>query len=397
MSRGTPTGIRVRHRQTCRAGLRGRCTCSPSYEAAVFSARDAKKIRKSFSSLAAAKAWRDETATALRKGALRASKGATLRDAADAWLDAAEEGTIRSRSGLPFKPSTLRVYQQALRQHVLPDLGGRRLGEIRLVDVQDLVDRLLGTGADPSTVRNAVAPLRVIFRRALARGDVAVNPTRGLELPSVAGRRDRIVSPSEAEDLLAVLLSHDRALWATALYAGLRRGELLALEWSNIDLGAGHIRVERSFDPKERVFIAPKSRAGVRSVPIASVLRGYLIEHRLATGRTEGLVFGATATRPFTPSNATRRAATAWRKENKRRAKQELQLLQPISLHECRHTFASLMIAAGVNAKALSSYMGHASVTITFDRYGHLMPGNEREAAALLDAYLAQNIVRAAL
>ena len=63
--------------------------------------------------------------------------------------------------------------------------------------------------------------------------------------------------------------------------------------------------------------------------------------------------------------------------------------LSPIGLHEARHTFASLMIAAGVNAKALSTYIGHASVTITYDRYGHLMPGNEEQAAALLDSYLA--------
>ena len=62
--------------------------------------------------------------------------------------------------------------------------------------------------------------------------------------------------------------------------------------------------------------------------------------------------------------------------------------LQRITLHECRHTFASLMIAAGVNAKALSTYMGHSSITITLDRYGHLFPGNEDEAAGLLDAYL---------
>ena len=59
-------------------------------------------------------------------------------------------------------------------------------------------------------------------------------------------------------------------------------------------------------------------------------------------------------------------------------------------MHECRHTFASLMIAAGVNAKALSTYMGHATIGITLDRYGHLMPGNEDEAASMLDAYLAR-------
>jgi integrase len=183
-------------------------------------------------------------------------------------------------------------------------------------------------------------------------------------------------------------MPRDRGLWAAALYAGLRRGELLALRWEDIDLNAGIIRVERSYDPKEGVFIAPKTRAGRRIVPIASVLRGLLIEHRLLAGRSEGLVFGATAERPFTPSNATRRASTAWKTANERRRNRGLDALEPISLHECRHTFASLMIAAGVNAKALASYMGHASVTITYDRYGHLMPGNESEAAALLDAYL---------
>jgi integrase len=73
---------------------------------------------------------------------------------------------------------------------------------------------------------------------------------------------------------------------------------------------------------------------------------------------------------------------------NKKRAVDELESIAPIGLHECRHTFASLMIAAGVNAKALSTYMGHSSITITLDRYGHLMPGNERDSVELLDVYL---------
>jgi integrase len=116
-------------------------------------------------------------------------------------------------------------------------------------------------------------------------------------------------------------------------------------------------------------------------VPIASVLRGHLAEHKLRLGWSDGLVFGRSAGVPFPGTSVWRRARTAW-KNVKPTA------LQPISLHECRHTFASLMIAAGVNAKALSSYMGHSSITITLDRYGHLMPGNEDEAAGLLDAYL---------
>jgi integrase len=97
-----------------------------------------------------------------------------------------------------------------------------------------------------------------------------------------------------------------------------------------------------------------------------------------------GLVFARPDGRPFAPSSVDVRANKAWAAAGLRR----------IGLHECRHTFASFMIAAGVNAKALSTYMGHASVTITFDRYGHLMPGNEAEAAKLLDRYLTAQTKR---
>jgi integrase len=84
---------------------------------------------------------------------------------------------------------------------------------------------------------------------------------------------------------------------------------------------------------------------------------------------------------------ARKRVFTAWSRAG----------LDRIALHESRHTFASLMIAAGVNAKALSTYLGHSSITITLDRYGHLMPGNEDEAAGLLDAYLERANTQARL
>jgi integrase len=140
--------------------------------------------------------------------------------------------------------------------------------------------------------------------------------------------------------------------------------------------------VERSWDAKEGV-VAPKSRAARRTVPIAAVLRDCLVEHKLRSGRHVGLAFGTNYAQPFTPSNVRKPANAAWQRAG----------LDPIGLHECRHTFASLMIAAGVNAKALSTYMGHSSVTITYDCYGHLMPGNESEAAELLDGYLARAAV----
>jgi integrase len=376
-------GIRVRHGKLCLARSGGRCTCKPTYQANVWSAREGKRIFKTFATLAEAKAWRAEAQVALRQGTMRAGSSGTLREAAEAWLEGTRNGAIRNRSGHGYKPSALRGYEAALVSRVLPKLGGVRLSEIRRIDVQDLADRLCADGLDASTVRNTLMPLRAIFRRALARGEVAVNPTTGLELPAVEGSRDRIASPYEAAALLAAL-ERDRALWATAMYAGLRRGELLALRWEDVDLPAGVIRVERSWDAKEGV-VPPKSRAARRTVPIAAALRDQLVEHKLRSGRRVGLALGTSYTQPFTPSNVRKRANATWLRAG----------LDPIGLHECRHTFASLMIAAGVNAKALSTYMGHSSVTITLDRYGHLMPGNESEAAARLDAYLSQAVTAA--
>lgn len=374
-------GIQVRHSKLCPTRDGGRCKCKPTYQANVWSAREGKRIFKTFPTLAAAKAWRADAQVALRKGTMRAGSSATLREAAEAWLEGVRSGAIRNRSGHRYKPSAIRGYKAALVARVLPELGGARLADIRRIDLQDFADRLCADGLDASTVRNTLMPLRAIFRRALARGDVAVNPTTGLELPAVEGSRERIASPAEAAALLAALPERDRALWATAMYAGLRRGELLALRWEDVDLSAGVIHVERSWDAKEGV-VAPKSRAARRTVPIAAVLRDYLVEHKLRSGRHVGLVFGTSYVQPFTPSNVRKRANAAWLRAG----------LEPIGLHECRHTFASLMIAAGINAKALSTYMGHSSVTITYDRYGHLMPGNESEAANLLDAYLERAV-----
>jgi len=377
-------GIRVRHGKLCPSRSGGACRCRPTYQASVWSAREGKRLFKTFATLGEAKAWRAEAQVALRKGTMRAGSSGTLREAGEAWLEGVKSGAIRNRSGHRYKPSAIRGYEAALVTRVLPELGGLRFSEVRRVDLQDFADRLCADGLDPSTVRNTLMPLRAIFRRALARGEVGVNPTSGLELPAMEGARDRIASPAEAVELLAALPKGDRAIWATAMYAGLRRGELLALRWEDLDLVAGVIHVERSWDAKEGV-VGPKSRAGRRTVPIPASLRDYLVEHKLRSGRHVGLVFGTSYTQPFTPSNVRKRANAAW-----------LVLgLEPIGLHECRHTFASLMIAAGVNAKALSAYMGHSSGTITLARDGHLMPGSESEAAERLDAYLARAVAGA--
>src|SRR5207244_11955509 len=129
----------------------------------------------------------------------------------------------------------------------------------------------------------------------------------------------------EASALLEALAERDRALWASALYAGLRRGELQALRWQDVDFAEGVIRVERSWD--ERVGpVAPKSRAGRRRVPLSKALRASLAAHRLLIGGgEEELVFGRGREHAFYPEALVRRARKAW----------EGAELSPIGLHEC--------------------------------------------------------------
>jgi integrase len=230
-------------------------------------------------------------------------------------------------------------------------------------------------------------PLRAIFRRAMSLREVAVNPCSGLQLPAVRSRRERYASPEEAKALIAAVPARDRPIWATAMYAGLRRGELRALRVEDVDLASGVIRVERGWDPREGE-IDLKSEAARRKVPISGLLRDFLAEH-LAAGDRRGadLILRG----DLDPALQRREAGRARRQgleESQARAER-------ITLHECRHTFASLMIAAGINAKVLSTFVGHATVAITLNRYGHLMPGSEAEAGALLDRYVKAQRERA--
>jgi len=387
-------GIRQRHGRRCKRS--SGCACP--WEASVYSKRDEKKIRRTFPTKAAAVAWRDDSRSAVRRKALRAPTATTVHQAAEELLLGMRDGSIPTRTGTRYKAATVRSYDEALKLRILPAIGSRRLTDVEREDVQELADRLTAEGLSASTVQNQLDPLRVIYRRAIRRDLVSVDPTKGLELRRPDGGRDRIATPDEARTLLDALQAEDRAIWATALYAGLRHGELRALRWSDIDVEGRVIRVRRGWDAKEGEQDV-KTDAGRRTVPILARLTPYLAAHKLATGRGgDALVFGVTADVPFEPSTVRRRALAAWGWTTGRNpdahgpkritVKAREDALERIGLHEARHTFASLMIAAGVNAKALSTIMGHASIAITFDTYGHLMPGGEDEARERIDGYL---------
>lgn len=366
------SSVYVRHQNGCPANDDGRCRCRPSYYAQARS-KTTKRVVKSkvVHNINEAQGWLIDFKRG-RLGVDAPSEVPTFKELADAFLDAAERGEFRSKGDGEWSPRTLRAYRNALARFVHPMYGDHRADQIRPRDWQQIIDTMHRQQYSTNTISGVITPVKSIYRYACspAREIVQVNPTPSLEMPpSDEKPRDRIASPAEAVALLAELELRDRVAFGLAVYAGLRRREIEPLCWGWIDFERGIIDVRES-----------KTRKGLRQVPLTSTLRGLLLEWRMTFGSPDDnqrVIVGPQGGVMHCDQIFVR-ADRAWLRAG----------LQPIRLHECRHTYASFLIAAGLNAKAISSYMGHASIQITFDRYGHLMPGNEAEATQMIDDYL---------
>jgi integrase len=331
-------------------------------------------------SLAEARAWRVDAQARLQAGTLSAATGPMLAEAAAEFIAGMKTGAVRQRGGHVYKLSAIRGYERDLKKYALLELGSKRISRLQRPELQRWVDALTTPERSPATVRNIVAALRALIGFGELRGWVHVNPCKGLRLPAGEEARERIAAPAEAAALIAAMQPADQAALGFAVYAGLRLGELLALNVSAIDLEGGWIHVRRSWDPGAKEFVLPKSRKS-RKVPIIDKLAILISNHFVLLDHpTEGLLFPSAKNpeRPTDPAILRRRTHKRWDDAS----------LDRLGFHEGRHTFASIGIAAGLNAKTLSTYLGHATITITLDRYGHLMPGSEVEARAMLDAYL---------
>jgi integrase len=371
-------------RPKSRVGIAERTTSTGvvQYRGTAYDKLAAKQLKGPWtSSLAEAKSWRVDAMAGIARGTVSGDRGRPLKEATDDYVKQARAGVILNRNGQAYKPGVVRGLEQSFRLRIVPAFGATtRLGDLRRVDVQRAVDRWRADGLSPSAVRNTLNALRALCRHAERRGEITASPCANIDLPRVVGRRERVASPSEGLRLVAALGVDERPVYALALFAGLRLGELRALRWMDIDSQRGLVLVRRSWDPREGAGL-PKSDAGVRDIPIVRPLSRILEAHRRScewSGDPRALVLGREAHVPFSDTGLRGRALRRWAASS----------LEPIGLHEARHTAASWFIAAGVNLKAVSTILGHSSIAITLDRYGHLLPGAEAEAGGLVDAFL---------
>jgi integrase len=301
------------------------------------------------------------------------------RRAAEAWLAAQTQ----------LRPRTRELYRMHLKNHVYPSLGRVWVHQIREDDLTALIGEMREAGLSGYTAKGVLTPLGRVLNSAVRKRILASNPMSRLERgerPAVERREMRTLDTAEVGKLLDACGDTHRTLIATAVFTGLRQGEVLGLTWADVNLDAGIITVRKQLD-RHGQRVAPKTVHARRDVELFPALVKMLRGHRegaFARGQAkpDDFVFASAAGTPLHYRNVVRRGLdpaaekaklipTA--KERKAAKARGEDGRTGLRWHDLRHTYASLLILQGANVVYVSRMLGHASPTITLTVYSHLL------------------------
>lgn len=283
------------------------------------------------------------------------------------------------------KASTYNSYETIVRLHLNPRFGKQFLHRISTADIQKFVsEKITKEKLTPKSVVNFLVPLKEMFKHAVAWGFIKRDPSLYVKRPRVELEEMDFFTPEEIRLFLDNVNPNYYPLFLTAVMTGMRRGELLALQWGDIDWNSDQISIRRSIYKGE--FVNPKSKNAIRRIVISPILRQALEQHRLIGRKSEfDLIFPNEIGLPLNPENLIKREFhSALDRAGLRR----------IRFHDLRHSYASILISQGENIKFIQSQLGHSSAKTTLDRYGHLMPNLENDAAQRLDKTVFGSFVR---
>jgi integrase len=299
------------------------------------------------------------------------------------------------RTTVDLRPSTLDLYSYIQRTYLAPTFGAMPMARIGALDVRAWLPELSASDMSAASVHRAFRLLRRIMNVAVQSGVIARSPCVGVRPPSVPRNEMQFCSPEQVVDLAATIDPWYRCMVLTAAYTGLRWGELAGLKRRRVDLLHRELSVlEQMSELNGTLRLAPpKTEAGRRKIRLSPFLVD-LLDEQLATrsqSGLDGLVFVTKESEPLRRGNFRR---TYWLPATARAG------LAGLRFHDLRHTAVALAIANGAHAKAIQQRMGHSSVTITLDRYGHLLPALDDQMADGLERMyrlpVAERSVRAA-
>jgi integrase len=322
-----------------------------------------------------ANAWLIETGHALAHGLHTPdSISPTVKAAGTLWLQRCQDKRL--------EPMTVKGYEEHCNLHIYPFIGTKKLSELTVPAVNAFADQLTAEGRSPEMVRRVIRSLGSIFRDARRRGHSNVDPTHGLklDLPERDDPRPVIPTKAELQALVAVAAGRWRPLVLVGMFCGLRASELRGLRWSDVDFETREVKISQRADASHRIGKL-KSKAAYRSIPCPPIVINTLREWRLQCPKGDlGLVFPNGSGKVESYANIIEHGFGPLQKAagvvNENGGAK-------YGMHALRHACASLWIEQGHNPKQIQTLIGHSSIQVTYDVYGHLFAdadGNQRAA-----------------
>jgi integrase len=329
----------------------------------------------------------------LSRGLLISAKAQTLGTFLDDWLLRSLKPRAKARAFESFSTIT--------RLHIEPMLGSVSLHKLSPQQVQRLLHEKSAAGLSPQTVTNIKTVLRSALAQALKWGLISRNSAALVDAPRIPRKQVVPFDADQAGRLLeAAKGSRYEAVYQLALMLGMRRGELLGLRWSDVDLDGRTLRVSQSLqriatgshgNGRKTALLATevKTDGSRRTIAlpdsVVKALRAHKArqaQERLVAGSSwqdHGLVFVSRNGRPTEPIGLHR---------DYKAVLEKAELPTTMRFHDCRHSAASLLLAQGVSPKMIADLLGHSRIGITMDLYGHILPAMRRETADAMDRIL---------
>jgi integrase len=279
-----------------------------------------------------------------------------------------------------LKPKTREDYRSLLDNHVLPAFGGRAVASIDTLAVRGWLAGLVSGGLSASRAKHAYYVLFAVLEAAIQAGALLRNPAAGVRVPRSRRREMQFLSAAEVERLAEAIVPPYGLLVRFAAYTGLRAGELVALRVRRLDMLRGAVRVvESASEVGGRLVLGSTKTYAERTVRLPRFLRDDLAAYLAGRPRDpDGFVFTAARGGPLRHNNFYQRCFCP--------ALARAGLPAQVRFHDLRHTCAALLIAQGAHPKAIQAHLGHSSIQVTMDRYGHLFPDALEQLADRLDA-----------
>jgi integrase len=323
-------------------------------------------VTRSFARKVDAQQWLDGVRSDMVTGAyVDPARGrVTFGEWADQWL----------AESVHLKPKTVAGYESILSRHVRPQWGGVPVSAIDRAAVKAWVAEMSSAGVGPGTVKNVVNVTSAVMRSAIEAGAVKVNPCSGLRLERPERAPMHFLDAGQVAALATEIGAPFDILVIFAAYMGLRAGELAALRWERVDLLRGAVDVVESYaEVHGALVLGPTKTYARRTV----ALPRFLVDLLAPQAALDGLVFASPEGGPLRHSNFYRRRFKP--------AVARAGLAEGVRFHDLRHTTVALLVAQGAHPLAIKERLGHSSITVTLDQYGHLLPSLDEALTDGLD------------